>query len=129
MTASDEKRLFSNVNTKPFELGGTNITYITGDFSNCLSVAKKYKEDGYGKYNLFTNNCLHYVRDVLKAGKPDNLMIQSTFDMSFVISPVGYQSLLMTVKLADMMERVQKGLLSGIQAVAYQIFHRFVEKS
>lgn len=49
----------------------SRCVYITGDFSKCYAQAEKLmKQDiHYGGYDLFTNNCLHYVIDVAKEGK------------------------------------------------------------
>jgi len=62
-------RLFGNITTSIIATSGTKFVYIKGDFKNCLKKAQSYVKNGFGKYNLITNNCLNYVQKVLGAGK------------------------------------------------------------
>ena len=42
-----------------------NIYYLKGDFSKAYYYAERYKGTNYGGYDLFKNNCLHYVHNAL----------------------------------------------------------------
>ena len=42
---------------------------MSGDYSKAHKYASEYKGSNYGGYNLLTNNCLHYVHDVLNYAK------------------------------------------------------------
>ena len=59
------KRLFGNINTHFIATYGTKLIYLPGDYSACYDKANEYYTNGFGNYNLFTNNCLHYVQKVL----------------------------------------------------------------
>ena len=52
---------------------GRYAIYIDGDFSACYDLAMEYKDTYYGGYLFFANNCLHYVKELLRAGSPDYL--------------------------------------------------------
>ena len=73
--------------------------YISGDFSDSYELAQSYNGSNYGGYNLFSNNCLHYVKELLKAGSPEkpwfNLAIngREIRPMSFYKSLVRAQSI------------------------------------
>ena len=61
---------------------------IAGNFNGSLEYAK-YNKDKYDrKYNLFTNNCLHFVRDALRHGNADNDLLDLYFMFSTTIVPV-----------------------------------------
>ena len=68
-------------------LGGWRSLYIKGDFTGSLEYAEAYEGDDYGGYNLFTNNCLHFVRNALKRGKCKNALLQLYFMSSTTIVP------------------------------------------
>jgi RHS repeat-associated protein len=41
---------------------------LSGDYTASLDLARSYADNqNYPKYNLFTNNCLHYVKTIMKA--------------------------------------------------------------
>ena len=49
---------------------------IKGDFSSCLKAAQYFQKNGFGDYNLLTNNCLHYVLKIMSGAKNiDNSII------------------------------------------------------
>lgn len=68
-------------------LGGWRSLYIKGDFTGSLKYAEFYEGKDYGGYNLFTNNCLHFVRNALKRGKCKNALLQLYFMSSTTIVP------------------------------------------
>ena len=68
-------------------LGGWRSLYIKGDFTGSLKYAESYEGTNYGGYNLFTNNCLHFVRNALKRGKCKNALLQLYFMSSTTIVP------------------------------------------
>ena len=45
--------------------GKYTYTYLDGDYSMAQEYALKHKGINYGGYNLFKNNCLHYVHDTI----------------------------------------------------------------
>ena len=54
--------------------------YIEGDFTSSYQRARKLSKSSMfhpynGRYNLFTNNCLHYVTDILSQGEFDSISI------------------------------------------------------
>lgn len=57
--------MFGNINTHFIATYGTKLIYLPGDYSACYDKANEYYTNGFGNYNLFTNNCLHYVQKVL----------------------------------------------------------------
>ena len=53
---------------------GYKLLYLNGDYSNSLTLAEHYAKSenkDYGGYNLFTNNCAHYIEEILRAGQND----------------------------------------------------------
>ena len=60
---------------------------IKGDFSQSVEMA--YNKDGgnYGGYNLVSNNCLHYARDVLRAGEASSASVENIIENSICIVP------------------------------------------
>ena len=62
--------------------------YIHGDFSAAVEKAKQYaKNNDIGAYNLFTNNCAHYVHTLLKAGTADDPDLERMLENSSVLIP------------------------------------------
>lgn len=60
-----------------YGLNGFLKLTINGDFTNAYNFANKYKGTyELGRYNLFTNNCLHFVKKVLLSEKslPNHLL-------------------------------------------------------
>ena len=68
-------------------LGGWKTLYIKGDFTKSLKYAEENKSSYNGKYNLFTKNCLHFVRNALRQGKCNNDLLQLYFKCSITIIP------------------------------------------
>ena len=64
----------------------TSIT-LDGDYSNSLVYAQGEQGSDRGGYNLFTNNCSHYVADVLKEGENNSSIVQWWHDVSRVRVP------------------------------------------
>ena len=77
--ASDEMILKTIVSNKK------NWVYIPGDFSASYELAQQYCGTNYGGYNLLVNNCLHYVREILRAGTPDSFLYTLAFECSTII--------------------------------------------
>ena len=63
--------------------------YIAGDFSASYELALSYEGTNYGGYRVTKNNCLHYVKELLRAGSPKDTWYSSVFNNS-MISPVGF---------------------------------------
>ena len=73
-----------------------NRIYIEGDFTKSYEYAVEcYNEDKYyGGYNLFGNNCLHFVQSVLREGEANDKVVQEYLQNSKTIIPsVFYKSL------------------------------------
>ena len=68
-------------------VGGVQFVPIKGDFSKSVEMA--YNKDGgnYGGYNLVSNNCLHYARDVLRAGEASSASVENIIENSTCIVP------------------------------------------
>lgn len=53
---------------------GYKLLYLNGDYSNSVKLAQYYAGDAnkdYSCYKLFTNNCAHYIEEILRAGQND----------------------------------------------------------
>ena len=65
--------------------------YIEGEYSMVKDVAERLSKDivdkFYGGYNLFSNNCLHYVKDMLRLGRAYNPLVSYYIKNSFTIIP------------------------------------------
>jgi len=68
-------------------VGGVQFVPIKGDFSKSVEMA--YNKDGgnYGGYNPVSNNCLHYARDVLRAGEASSASVENIIENSKCIVP------------------------------------------
>jgi hypothetical protein len=75
-------------------IDGIEYTYIQGDFSACLDYAEQNKDTDYGGYSLFKNNCLHYVKDLLRHGAYNKSIVQLYATFSSTIIPSNYQDAL-----------------------------------
>ena len=67
------------------------VTEFQGDFTNSYEFAnnQEYLDENYtGKYNLFTNNCAHYVQDILAKSNDLDMNIRNYFKHRPII-PVG----------------------------------------
>lgn len=49
-----------------FKNNNYDYVYLEGNFSSIKEYASKMVKTNFGEYNLLNNNCLHYVRSVLK---------------------------------------------------------------
>ena len=67
-------------------------TYIEGDFSESCKVADSYKGTDYGGYRLGTNNCLHYVREILTYGIFEDSAVETTVYASYTNVPIVFFS-------------------------------------
>ncbi len=76
------------------KIKNTKYTYISGDFTESLELARNYEGTNYGGYNLFTNNCLHYAKEILTAGKFENEIQQAFANNSHTIIPRDFHSTL-----------------------------------
>lgn len=63
---------------------------ISGKFSQSISLAEDYEGSNYGGYNFLTNNCLHYVKEILKSGFAYDSRIENVLENSQVIEPKGF---------------------------------------
>ena len=68
-------------------ISGLQYTYIEGDFSKSVTLALDYDGSDYGGYFLPTNNCLHYVKEILSAGTFDDQDAQIYVSASLDIIP------------------------------------------
>ncbi|MBQ7291205.1 MAG: RHS repeat-associated core domain-containing protein, partial [Clostridia bacterium] len=97
---------------KNFEsLDNIDYVYIEGDFTNCFDVVNKYNNTDYGGYNLITNNCLHYVKEVLSAGDFRGTVIPK-YAQSGTIIPREYYSKLQQGQEIDKEYQHQAALIS-----------------
>ena len=71
-----------------FCISGWMSIDIEGDFINSLKYARNNKYKYNGKYNLLTNNCVHFVRDALRCGDANNDLLDLYFICSTTPSPV-----------------------------------------
>ena len=66
---------------------GAEFFPMKGYFYNSISMAERYKGTNYGGFNIATNNCLTYVRNILKAGYPTDCRIQNVINNSPAVAP------------------------------------------
>ncbi len=67
---------------------GVQYVGIYGDFSESIRLAYSYSENHtYPNYSLVTNNCLHYVKEILKAGIADSDIVDKYINKSIDIVP------------------------------------------
>ena len=68
--------------------------YISGDYTALLpEVTKLYNDEVdkfYGGYDLLSNNCLHYVKDMLRLGRAYNPKIDKYIKRSWDIIPKNF---------------------------------------
>lgn len=77
---------------------GSEFFPMKGYFQNSISMAEQYEGTNYGEYNLITNNCLTYVRDILKEGYAFDYRIRNVINNSSAIAPRAFlQDLLSAV--------------------------------
>lgn len=69
---------------------GSEFFPIKGNFVRSILYAQGYKNTNYGGYNLLINNCLHYVKDVLRAGYIFDAKIKKVINNSDIIEPKGF---------------------------------------
>ena len=69
---------------------GLEFFPIKGDFSESILLAVHYEGSNYGGYNLLTNNCLHYIKEILKSGFAYDSRIENVLETSQVIEPKGF---------------------------------------
>lgn len=69
---------------------GSEFFPIEGNFSRSILYAQCYEGTNYGGYNVLINNCLHYVKDVLRSGFIFNDAIENVINNSQVIEPKGF---------------------------------------
>ena len=65
---------------------GYETLYLYGDYSQSVNVANDYNNSDYGGYNLITNNCAHYIEEVLSAGQ-NNYDIVNVFHNNKITIP------------------------------------------
>ena len=92
--------------------------YLEGNYTNSYNLATSL--NGFGKYNLFQNNCLDYVQYLLKAGKNkyDNVQQFINKDTRFV--PSGYYSALK--------KEVENAKAQELILITKAIFNAFCKK-
>ena len=77
---------------------GSEFFPMKGYFQNSISMAEQYEGTNYGEYNLITNNCLTYVRDILKEGYASDSRIRNVINNSSALAPRAFlQDLLSAV--------------------------------
>ena len=88
--------------------------YISGDFSDSYELAQSYNGSNYGGYNLFSNNCLHYVKELLKNGAPEKSWFDTVIN-NYEICPMSfYQELLRAQVIGKAAEQMkQHGSMKG----------------
>ena len=68
-------------------VGGVQFVPIKGYFSKSIEMAYDKAGGNYGGYNLVNNNCLHYARDVLRAGDASSVSVENIIENSTCIVP------------------------------------------
>ena len=87
----EEPTGFWNAIKRAFNFAGNDQVYLEGDYTASLDLAISYRDNGdYGNYNLFTNNCNHYVKELLRAGDSDSLLITVQHAVSLNIVPTTF---------------------------------------
>lgn len=77
---------------------GAEFFPLKGCFQNSISIAEQYEGTNYGGYDVITNNCLTYVRDILKEGYACDYRIRNVINNSSAIAPRAFlQDLLSAV--------------------------------
>ena len=71
-----------------FGIGGWLYLRLEGDYSACYEYGKNFSGTNYGGYNLFTNNCLDFVRDCLKHSNKRDSYLYYLFMLSRTCVPV-----------------------------------------
>ena len=69
---------------------GLEFFPIKGNFAQSIILATNYEGSNYGGYNLLTNNCLHYIKEILKSGFAYDSRIENVLETSQVIEPKGF---------------------------------------
>ena len=89
-TATEEELELIDRMLQNEDISGLQYTYIKGDFSDSVKLAIEYNSSDYGGYCLFTNNCLHYAKEILAKGKFDDPVAQIYAVSSSQIVPIGF---------------------------------------
>ena len=99
--------------TVTFSYGVSGVQYvpIKGDFSDSVAWAKYYARNDrkYGGYFLPTNNCLHYVKEILSYGEADNRFVEDFLNNSNQIVPTLYYDSLNSIyqnKILDALDTI-----------------------
>ena len=71
-------------------VSGVQYVAFKGDFSDSITRAEQYDDSDYGGYNLITNNCLHYAKDILREGTAENAEIDKYIHQSIEIVPKNF---------------------------------------
>ncbi len=75
----------------PYRTGGVQYVPLTGDFSESLSQALTYYEQGFGSlYTFVRNNCLRFFKDIMRAGVADNPQVETFLETGGYIVPAIY---------------------------------------
>lgn len=94
--------------TVTFSYGVSGVQYvpIKGDFSNSVAWASHYARNDrkYGGYFLPTNNCLHYVKEILSYGEADNRFVEDYLNNSIQIVPTLYYDSLNSITQNDFLD-------------------------
>ena len=72
---------------------GVSYIYISGDFTGSYELAQQYSGTNYEGYDLFTNNCLHYVKELLRAGSTKYISYHAFFNSRCIIPTQFYRAL------------------------------------
>ena len=70
-----------------YGVGGVQYVTLKGDFSDSIQKAKDNINSDFGGYDLITNNCLHYVKEILKKGNADSDIVEYLLTNSLEIVP------------------------------------------
>lgn len=76
-------------------------------------MARQHEGTNYGGYNLFTNNCLHYVNELLSVGTFQNKTMQKFAINSNNIVPHEYHKYLRVGKAIGII----KGVITGVKEI------------
>ena len=77
---------------RKYKLSGEDKVYLNGDYTASLKKDQSLNYSNFGGYNLLTNNCLHYVKNLLVASESFNLSDFGVANMNFNIIPRTFSS-------------------------------------
>ena len=82
--------------------------YLNGNYTKSLEEARKYNLTSYGGYCPVTNNCLHFVRNMLRKANVKTSFVQNVILENDTIIPADFYQALAT---ADALNKIYSYVL------------------